>query len=264
VKRRGIALPAALAAVVVLGALAALSTVAARAAIQEAAALADEARSERDRWVLRVRLEALLSTVSQSELVARSLAIGGADSAVSATMLSWPWHRIAVVAAGTPTIVELGRAALVEYPWCEPVATGGAAAVAAGTVSNDVDSGCAAVVLQADTAMVDPFFAAVSAGVAGPAPPETLVVNTAGVAAGVWRASRVVELAPGADVAGLVIAPVVRVGSAVRVRGAIVARDTLVIASGSTVLGDRLEALRALMDHARITLVGRRGQLLPP
>ena len=262
--RKGIALPVALAGVVVLGALAGLSTLAARAAIHEATALAVEAQSERAKWVLRVRLEALLSSVPHAELVARTHPIGGADSTASATMLSWPWHRIAVVAAGTPAIAELGRAALVGFAWCEPVATGGAVAVAEGTVSVDAEADCASVVLRADTAQVDPFFVAVREGVAGPPPPETLVVNAANVRRGVWRASRVIELASGADVTGLVIAPVVRVGSAARVRGAIVARDTLIIAAGSAVLGDRLEALRALMDNARVTLVGRRGQLLPP
>jgi len=264
VTRRGIALPAALAAVVVLSALASLATLAARAAIQEAAALSAEAQAERSRWVLRVRLERLLPVVSRADLIARTYALGGGDSAVAATMLSWPWHRIAVLAEGTPAIAELGRAARVEFPWCEPAATGGVAVIAAGTVSVDADAGCASAVLRGDTALVDTFFAAVRDGIAGPAPPETVVVNAVSGDPGVWRAARVIEFAPGADVTGVVMAPVVRVAPAARVRGAIVARDTLAIAAGAAVVGDRLEALRVLMDNARITLLGRRGLLQSP
>ena len=261
--RRGFALPAAIAALVVLSALAALASVAARVSLREASALADEAQSAATRAAIRSRTSLVLSRTMRDELLATPRLIGERDTLVTAVALAWPWHRVTVTAAGAPAIAELARAMSPAVPWCAAVVTGGVATIAPGAVSLDGASSCTELQHTATPPAITDFGDSLVADlVLVPAPDSIVVYGTESSA--VVRARRHVVLGPGASVSGVVMAPVVTLEPGASACGIIIANDTVIISAGAVVIGDERAAKRALTANARLRLLGRAGLLLPP
>lgn len=261
--RAGIALPAALAAVIVLSALAALSSVAARAALREAAALAAEAQAQASRAALRARASLVLARVSRSDLLAGPRAIGERDTTLTVVAVVWPWHRVLVWAGDAPAVAELARATAPALPWCAAVVVAGSSAIAPNTVSIDPASSCTELTTGATESAVAAFGDSLAGDLVLPPPPDSMTVY-AGAPPAVIRARRFVGIAPGASVAGVVIAPSVRVETGATVRGIIIASESLAIAPGAAVIGDEYAANAALFAASRLRLLGRAGLLLPP
>jgi hypothetical protein len=179
---------------------------------------------------------------------------------LSTGALAWPWHRVAVTATSGPVVAEFARAVAVGIP-CAAVAFAGVRVIAAGTLQLSPGSVCpqALVALTPDSARrLDSLLA--DAVVTGAA--DSLQIS--GPTTGVFRALRSVVLMPGADVEGVIVAPSVAVRGGSRVRGTILAADTVLVEPGAVVVGDEARARAALIGQARLRLVGRRGLLLPP
>jgi hypothetical protein len=155
---------------------------------------------------------------------------------------------------------EVARALIVPVPWCAAAVYAGIADVAAGALEVPAPSSCThqEQVMPGEVLLFD---SALVANVVGVQDADTLIVSTS--ANDVLRARRTVVLADGADITGLVIAPVVRVMSGARVRGIVIAVDSLSIASGALVTADGNAVVAVLTDRARISVMGRRGMILP-
>lgn len=261
--RRGFALPAALAALVVLSALATLASVAARVSLREASALADEAQAAATRAAIRARTSLALLRTARDALIATPRLIGTSDTTVTAVELAWPWHRVTVTVAGATVIAELARAVSPPIPWCAAIVTGGVATIAAGAVSLDGASSCTELQRQAAPAGIDAFADSLAADLVLAPAPDSVVVYAAESPA-VIRARRHVVLGPGASVSGVVMAPVVTLEPGASVCGIIIANDTVTISVGAVSVGDEHAAQRALAAYAKLQLLGRAGLLLPP
>lgn len=252
------ALPAAIAAMIVLAGLAVLANIAATAAIRESGALRDVAAERAQRATLRARAVYHLGRRSRSELLAGRAAIGTVDTTLAVSALTWPWHTLTVTAGGMPVFAELARASVPFVPWCNAVVYAAVADIGAGTLNPALSC--------PDRAQVSPqsalsFDSALVADLIGLGSADTLTVS--GSVWGVVRATRAVFLASGANVDGLVVAPIVRIPGGTTVRGLVVARDSLRVAPGASVTADFNAVLAALSARSRLVLVGRRGLLLP-
>jgi hypothetical protein len=257
-KRSGIAMPAAIAAVVILAGIATLANLSATSAIRESRALRDAAMERAHRQTLRARALLQVPRRPRSQLIATVVSLGGSDTTLTTAPLSWPWHLLTVTTRGSRQFEELARAAVTAVPWCAGVVYA-TEVVIAGTVSVPPPSVCADRV-HASADSVAAFDSALVAGTAGAGSSDTLVVD--GESFDVVRARHVIVLTGTATVSGLIIAPVVRVLSGAVVRGLIVARDTAVVAVGAAVTADENAVAEALRNRARLVPLGRRGAIL--
>lgn len=259
IPRPGIALPAALAAVVILAGIAALANISAMSALRESVAIRELATTRATSQTVRARALYQIARHPRSELLS-SIGIGAGDTTLAITPLTWPWHIVSVQTAGARVFAEVARALIVPVPWCAPAVYAGVADVATGALEVPAPSSCTHQE-QVTPAEVARFDSALVATAVGLQDADTLIVATS--ASDVLRARRTIVLADGADVAGLIIAPVVRVMSGARVRGIVIAADSLWIASGALVTADGNAVIAALSDRARVSLMGRRGMILP-
>jgi hypothetical protein len=256
--RAGMALPAAIAAMIVLAGFAVLANISATAAIRESRALRDVTVERMQRATVRARALFRLSARPRAELIAAGAAIGASDTTLVVSALAWPWHTFTVTAAGVKLIAEFARGIVPIVPWCTAVAYATAANITTGTLIPE--TGCTdRVQITSDSAAS--FDSALVADLVGTSNADTLTVS--GTVTGVVRTSRSVLLAAGADITGLVIAPVVRILSGASVRGLVVSRDSITIMPGASVTADRGAVFSVLCDGARLVPVGRRGLLLP-
>jgi hypothetical protein len=262
--RRGFALPLALAGAIVLAGLAALASITANAAIRESSALRDEAQAELSRAALRGRVARKLARTPRGALLSQPVPLGGGDTALVVTSIAWPWHRLAVLVDGATVVAEIARATVPGVPWCASAVVSGESVVAVNALSMAASSECSSLSVVATTSAIAAFDSLVAGSVAGGSATDTLRVASASVAPEVRRASRLVEIAAGTTVSGLVIAPVVRIAFGAEVRGLVVAAESLVVAAGASIIADEHAVRQALTDGALLRPMGRRGLLLPP
>lgn len=259
----GMALPAALGAMCVLAALAALASFSARLAVREAAALHMEAKSEAARDALRARVTLALARRERATLLAGPVALGGGDTLLRVSALSWPWHRVSVAAGGTAVIAEVAG---VNVPpvWCAAVVSGDVTTGALGTIALSPASACASALATVPADSITAFALTLARTLVLPLLADSVTYTAAGAGPQVIRAARRVMLGGGAVVSGVVIAPSVHVSSGAVVRGVVIAADTVVVEAGASIVGDEVAVAAALASFARLRLAGRRGLLLPP
>jgi hypothetical protein len=263
--RRAMALPIALAALVVLAALAALANAAAVAAVRESAALRDEAQAQATRDALRARVARRLALFSRAALLAQpAMPVGRGDTVLTVLALAWPWHRVLVSAGATPVTAELARARVPDVVWCAGAVSAGAALVPPSVLSAAPAATCPDLLIVATPAEVVAFDSAVVADLVVGRAPEALEIAAGSARTGVWRATGSIVVTPGADIVGLVIAPVVKLAAGVTVRGQVVARDSLIASANSSIVADPQALRNALSEYAALKPLGRRGLLLPP
>lgn len=260
-RRAGMALPAALAAMLVLAALAALANISATNAIREARAMADAARTYAQTEALYARAHYQLRTRTRAQLIASSVTIGNADTAMTTTALTWPWHRVSFRTGGTIVAAEFARARIPANPWCNAAVFSSYVRIAAGTVSMPSSSSCPDTI-RAGVALVAAFDSALVADLIDIGNSDTLAIS--GTFAGVGRARSRIEIAAGAEASGIFIAPVVRVAGGATVRGIVIARDSLITTPGASVTADYTAIFAAVSERARLETLGRRGIILLP
>lgn len=258
------ALPAALAALIVLAALAALSGVAARAALRDASALAEGVQASETRAGLRARAARALVSTARATLLAGPRAIGGADTVVTVTALTWPWHRVVVRAEGTPVAAELALAAVPVTPWCAAVVGAGSLVFGAGTLVPDLTRPCPRLAATTSSDSVGAYGDSLTASLAAGARADSQFISVSAGVPTAYVARRRIDISPGATVIGVLFAPVVHVAGGATVRGIVVARESLVVDPGALVISDRAAVDSGLAAAARLRMVGRSGLLLPP
>lgn len=261
-RRRGFALPAALAAVVVFAGLAAAANAAALAAIRETGALVADAQADAARESLRARVSVRLRAAARRDLMAGSVVLD-ADTAFVLQMLAWPWHRVSISVHDSVVAAEAARALAPSLPWCAGVVRGAAFVDDGAALSLDPASRCVSLTLAVAAAAIDSFAVALDSGAIADVDADSVTITQTPSPA-LLRARSVVSVSPGAHVVGLIVASVVRLGPGSSVHGMIVARDTLAAARGAAVTCDETVAAAALQGASRLALVGRRGLLLPP
>lgn len=253
----------ALAAVVAMAAIAALSGVAARAAVRESAALVDQSQAARSRALLRARLARLVANTPRVQLVAAATSLGVQDTTASVQALVWPWHRAEVNANATEVIAELALAMTPQMPACGVAVVSGAVLVAPGTVTWGASSSCPTLVDTVVPVAIDAFADSLESRLVLGAMADSVAIS--GIAGpGVWRAARVLEVATGAQVDGVLSAPVIHMRAGSIVRGAVVARDLLTVQPTASLVGDPAVVAASVGAYARLRLLGRRGLLRTP
>lgn len=262
-RRHGIALPASLAGILIAAGLAALAHQRALHSLREAAAVTRGAQETASRMTLRTRMAVQLRVVPVGELTRGERPLGGGDTVLRVSEIRWPWHRVAALVGGVEVLGEVALARPPVLPWCATAVASGEVIADEGAVAAEWGSGCA------DLARVPPsevkeFDSVLVARSIGLDAATTLVVAGADPAPRVWRAHGSIRLTAGASVTGLVVAPVVHLGPGARVRGGVVAGDSLVVALGAQIAGDRFATAAAVAASAALNLTGRRGLLLPP
>ena len=140
----------------------------------------------------------------------------------------------------------------------------GASTVAQDALSIAASSACSSLVVATSPATIASFDGALGSALFLGLAIDALSVSAEGGAPEVWRANRVIEIAAGASVSGLVIAPVVRIAPGAIVRGLVIAAESLVVAIGGNVIADERAVRDALAGRARLRSMGRRGFLIPP
>jgi len=264
IPRNGMALPAALAAAVVLSALALLSTVAARASIREAAESRFDALEEAGRWSIDTRLNLLLDRHGLGVLASREWSVGGADTVMTVQSLQWPWHRISVRAGGSVVVAGLSRATSPAVPWCGAAVVGGLATVAPNSLFNDLLGTCEAALQNAGLESINAFLEGLEAGLVMLPPDDSLRMASMSAQPDVYLAATHLELAPGIGGAGLIVAPSVRILPGATFRGMVVATGSLVVDAGAMLVSDQMAVRSALAARARLRTLGRMGPLSPP
>jgi hypothetical protein len=218
-------------------------------------------RAELGRSGARAAFAALAAERAAPALLAGPHLLLPPDTLADVADLGQGWWRWRVLVRGVVISAELARVA----PWvpsCAAVLTGGAG-VAAGAVVGDPAVPCDSLVERRSVIELDSLVRSWSARWVVDPEPDTLVLTTS-AAPSVYRARRLIVLMPGVTVLGVVVAPRVEVGSGATVRGHVVARDTVVVASGARLAAASLEAIAGWQSRARLTLLGRRGLLAPP
>jgi hypothetical protein len=256
-----VALVVALLVVLVLAAVASTALATSRAALRRAHDDHASLRAELGRSGARAAFAALAAQLPVPELLAGPHMLAPPDTVADVADLGQGWLRWRVLVRGVVIGAELARVA----PWvpsCAAVLTGGAG-VAAGAVVGDPAVPCDSLVERWSASEVDSLVDSWAARWVVDAEPDTLIL-TSSAAASVYRARRLIVLMPGVTVHGVVVAPRVEVGSGATVRGHVVARDTVVVASGARLEAASLEAIAGWQSRARLTLLGRRGLLAPP
>lgn len=262
-RRRGIALPAAIVAITALSAIAALSTVAARIAFLEASAVRDEARADITRLTLRARLAHALSTSPRGHVLGAAVPLGGHDTALAVTSLTWPWHRVAVVSDGHELVAEFAHARTPPPPWCAAVVAADLAGLPGGAVQGDPHGACDSATAELPAELIEAWRDSLSARLVVVVV-DTVRLSVSSGPAQVVLARALVEIAPGVQFSGLVVATDVRLGEGAGVRGAVAAAGSITASPGSWIQGDRLVVSGALASSARLELLGRRGLLRSP
>jgi hypothetical protein len=255
--RAGMALPAAIAAAIMLAGLATLANISATAAIRESRALRDVAVERMQLVTMRARAWHHLRTHPRDELIRGSVLLGAADTTLATIPFTWPWHTVAVTVRGSTLFAEFARASVPEVPWCNAVVYVSVAHIGDGTLTPA--SACTDR-LQVSAGLFAAFDSVLATDLAGIGNGDTLTLS--GPVSGVLRATRSVSLVAGTTVTGVVIAPVVRMLGGASVQGLVVARDSLTVVPGASVTADFSAVFSALKDRSRLVMAGRRGLLL--
>jgi type II secretory pathway pseudopilin PulG len=259
--RQAFALPAVIAATIILAGLATLANATAVAALRESRALRDAATAAAANETLRARALVHLRGRSRAEVMAGPAPLGEGDTSVAVTPLAWPWHRVVVSAGGFALVADFARARVPRTPWCAAAVYGTTGSVAPNTVFPPPPGGCVDHLLVPPESVVE-LDSALAADLHVGAPPDTVLVTSS--VHGVIRAGALIEVTGSVTVSGLLIAPAVRIASGARVRGVVAARDALVVMAGAVVFGDIDAASSAMGALAVVRPLGRRGFHLRP
>jgi type II secretory pathway pseudopilin PulG len=255
------ALPAAMAALIILAGVAALANVSATAAIRESRARREVAAERAQYETIRARAAYQLSQRTRGELLASAIGLGPPDTSMVTLERAWPWHTVTVLAGGRKLYAEVARAATPALSWCAAVVYANHADVATGSVVLPPLSSCFEKV-AVSIAFAAEFYSVLVADLAGVGVTDSMEVD--GAVVGVVRAGRVLAIAGGADIRGLVIAPVVVVQDGARVQGMIFARDSVSVAPGAQIIADSIAVAETMRSSARLVPLGRRGMLRFP